>query len=241
MTTSIAIIGDFDPSFQSHLSTNRAIEHCSAAVGVSPQYTWIPTEKLTSDEGLKQATNAKGIWVAPGSPYKSLEGALKAIRAARENQIPMLGTCGGFQHIILEYARNVLGFQDAQHAEYDPYASHLFISRLVCSLVGRTLVIELEPNSKVAVAYGKTQVEEQYYCNFGVNPDYAATLRAGKMRIVGSDKEGEVRAVELADHPFFVGTLFLPQQNSSPQSPHPLIKAFIKASNLLKATVPRLA
>lgn len=227
MTTSIAIIGDFDPSFQSHLSTNRAIEHCSASVGVSLRYSWIPTEELTSDEGLKKAINGQGVWIAPGSPYKSIEGALRVIRAARENQIPLLGTCGGFQHIILEYARNVLGFQDAQHAEYDPYASRLFISRLVCSLVGRKLVIELEPKSTVAIAYGRTRAEEQYYCNFGVNPDYVGTLRGGRLRIVGSDKEGEVRLVELADHPFFVGTLFLPQQNSSPESPHPLIKAFV--------------
>jgi CTP synthase (UTP-ammonia lyase) len=96
---------------------------------------------------------------------------------------------------------------------------------------GFTMVIELEPKSTVAVGYGKTHVEEQYYCNFGVNPEYASTLRAGRLRTVGSDKAGEVRVVELADHPFFVGNLFLPQQNSSPQSPHPLVKAFIRASN----------
>lgn len=231
MTSKIAIIGDFDPSLQSHINTNLAIEHCSAAVGASPRYFWIPTEELTSDEGLKKAINVQGLWIAPGSPYKSLDGALRAIRLARENQIPLLGTCGGFQHIILEYARNVLGFQDAQHAEYDPYTSRLFISRLACSLVGRTLVIELEPKSTVAMAYGRTRAEEHYYCNFGVNPDYAGTLREGGLRVVGSDKEGEVRIVALADHPFFVGTLFLPQQNSSPQSPHPLIQAFIRASS----------
>ncbi len=231
MTTSIAIIGDFDPSFQSHLSTNLAIEHCSTAIGVSLRHFWIPTQELAGDAGLQKIISSQGVWIAPGSPYRSLEGALRAIRVAREKQIPVLGTCGGFQHIILEYARNVLGFQDAQHAEYDPYSSRLFISRLECSLVGRTLLIELEPNSTVERAYGKTRVEEQYYCNFGVNPDYAGSLRAGRLRIVGSDKEGEVRAVELANHPFFVGTLFLPQQNSSLQSPHPLIKAFLRASS----------
>jgi CTP synthase (UTP-ammonia lyase) len=230
MQTTIAIIGDFDSYSQSHIATNKAIDHCSAAIGVPVEYVWIPTAELASSGGLDIVRKCSGLWIAPGSPYRSLEGALSAICAARKEKIPLLGTCGGFQHVILEYARNVLGFADAQHAEYDPYASRLFISRLVCSLVGRKMTIELRPESKVAAAYGKTCVEEQYYCNFGVNPDYTSVFRAGSLRIVGSDKEGELRVVELEDHPFFVGTLFLPQQNSSPQSPHPLIEAFLRAA-----------
>ena len=77
------------------------------------------------------------IWVAPGSPYKNLEKTLEAIRYAWENGVPCLGTCGGVQHMIIEYARNILGYKDAQHAEYDPCASNLFISSLACSLVRR--------------------------------------------------------------------------------------------------------
>lgn len=90
------------------------------------------------------------MWVTPGSPYKNLEKTLWAIRFARENGIPCFGTCGGFQHMVLEYARNVLGYQDAQHAEYDPYASSLFISALACSLAGRTMELHFEPGSRVA-------------------------------------------------------------------------------------------
>jgi CTP synthase (UTP-ammonia lyase) len=159
-----------------------------------------------------------------------MRGALNAIRRARESGVPLLGTCGGFQHIVLEYARHVLGFTDAAHAEYDPYASSLFISRLACSLVGRSLAITLQPESLVARAYGATTVTEGYYCNFGVNPDYAAMLASSGLAVVGSDAEGEVRVVELRGHPFFVGTLYVPQLRSQPEQPHPLITGFLHAS-----------
>ena len=76
----------------------------------------------------------------------------------------------------------------------------------------------------------RTDITEQYYCNFGVNPDYVGTLRSGALQIVGSDDEGEVRVVELAGHPFFVGTLFVPQHRSTPSEPHPLVSAFVEAA-----------
>jgi CTP synthase (UTP-ammonia lyase) len=192
------------------------------------KHEWIGTEELAQTERVTRLA-AQGIWIAPASPYRSMEGALAAIRHARGGGIPLLGTCGGFQHIILEYARNVLGFQDAQHEETSPRAAQLFISRLACSLVGRSLLISLVPGSLVARAYGRTSVQERYHCNFGVNPDYVGVLSSSKLRIVGSDQEGLVRAVELAKHPFFVGTLFLPQLSSTQSAPHPLVSAFVRA------------
>src|SRR5437763_1442167 len=98
-----------------------------------------------------------------------MEAALQAIRYARERSVPLLGTCGGCQHIVIEYARHVLGVTDAQHAEYDPYASTLFVTPLSCSLVGQRLPIHLTPGSCTSAFYGgKTEVEENYYCNFGL-------------------------------------------------------------------------
>jgi CTP synthase (UTP-ammonia lyase) len=229
MTTSVAIIGDFKAANQSHAATNSALVHSSAAMGVPVEGGWVGTEELEQAAGLARLAEFAGVWIGPASPYKSMVGALSAIRWARENQVPLLGTCGGFQHIIIEYARNVLGFKDAEHEETSPEASRLFISRLACSLVGRTMVISLQPDSLVARAYGHTQVQEGYYCNFGVNPEFVDVLRASPLRIVGSDAEGLVRAVELAEHPFFVGTLFLPQFNSTPTAPHPLISAWLRA------------
>ena len=125
--------------------------------------------------------------------------------------------------------RNVLGLADAEHEESAPQASRLFISRLACSLTGRTMTIALRPGSMLADIYGHTSVQEQYLCNFGVNPEYVDTLSSGGLKVVGSDAEGAVRAVELSGHPFFVGTLFLPQLASTASKPHPLISAFVRA------------
>jgi CTP synthase (UTP-ammonia lyase) len=133
------------------------------------------------------------------------------------------------QHLIIEYARNVLGFRDAAHAEYDPYASTLFISALTCSLAGREMALRLVPGSQVAKIYGATTAVERYYCNFGVHPDRVGVLASGPLQIVGSDAEGEVRVVELPGHPFFIGTLFVPQTGSTPERPHPLVSAFLTA------------
>jgi CTP synthase (UTP-ammonia lyase) len=230
VTAHIAIVGDLDPASRSHAATNAAIQHSAAALKQPVESEWLSTADVATPAGMQRLLEFQGIWIAPGSPYKSLEGALAAIRMARQRRIPLLGTCGGFQHMILEYARNGLGFVDAQHAEYDPNASRLFIYRLPCSLAGRTLNIRLQSGCLAARAYGRTDITEQYYCNFGVNPEYVGTLRSGALQVIGSDDEGEVRVVELAGHPFFVGTLFVPQHRSTPEAPHPLVSAFVEVA-----------
>jgi len=234
MSKSIALLGEYTPTFPPHASTNAAIEHSRNILGADISADWIST----ADVEQKLFERYSGIWVAPGSPYKSMEKTLWAIRYARENNIPCFGTCGGFQHIVLEYARNVLGFKDAQHAEYDPYASNLFISQLVCSLAGREMQLSFVPRSQVTEIYGGLSATEHYYCNFGVNPNYIRDLKQGPLNISGSDVEGEVRVTEYPGHPFFIGTLFVPQTRSTPETPHPLITAFLGA---VVATQPNTA
>lgn len=225
MNKSIALLGEYTPTFPPHVSTNAAIEHSRNLLGVNINATWVSTENI--DQQLFEHYSA--VWVAPGSPYKSMEKTLWAIRYARENKIPCFGTCGGFQHIVIEYARNVLSFKDAQHAEYDPYASNLFISQLACSLAGREMQLNFVPGSQVAAIYGGLSAKEHYYCNFGVNPDCIRELKQGPLRISGSDAEGEIRVIELPSHPFLIGTLFVPQTRSTPERPHPLVTAFLEA------------
>jgi CTP synthase (UTP-ammonia lyase) len=225
MKKSIALLGEFTPKFQPHISTGAAIEHSRAALDFPVEGVWVSTENI--DESLFQGFS--GIWVAPGSPYKNMDKTLWAIKYAREHLVPCFGTCGGFQHLIIEYARNVLGFEDAQHAEYDPYASNLFISQLACSLAGREMSLTFTPGSLVADIYGSLSATEEYYCNFGVNPDRIGLLKSGSMKITGSDSEGEIRVIELPGHPFFIGTLFVPQTRSTPETPHPLVTAFLRA------------
>lgn len=188
-------------------------------------YDWISTANIKPSLFESYA----GIWIAPGSPYKNMVNTLQAIRYAREHNIPCFGTCGGFQHMIIEYAHNVLDFKDAQHAEYDPYASQLLISELICSLAGREMQLNFTPGSRVANIYGTPTVTEQYYCNFGINPDYIEILKQGPMLITGADAEGDIRVIEWPDHRFFIGTLFVPQVQSTLDQPHPLITAFLTA------------
>lgn len=224
----VGIIGDYNPAFHPHLATDAAIHHAARRLGRPVSITWLPTQDLAHTTAELQHYDA--LWCAPGSPYRSLDGALNGIRFAREQRRPFIGTCGGFQHVVLEYARNVLGFADAAHAESDPDASTLFISSLACSLVGTTMRVHLSPSSRVFQMYRRAVVQEQYYCQFGLNPAYQATIHDGGLRVVGVDDNHEARIVELPEHPFFVGTLFVPPLTSTPEQPHPLILAYLQAA-----------
>src|SRR4029077_3316923 len=103
---------------------------------------------------------------------KSTDGALRAIRLARATGTPFLGTCGGFQHVILEYARNVLGWADAEHAELAPGAGRPVITPLACSLVEARDSVRFTPGSHVAEAYGALESTEGYHCRYGLNPEF---------------------------------------------------------------------
>jgi CTP synthase (UTP-ammonia lyase) len=224
----VAVVGDFDETFAPHPATNDALCHAAARMGVEVDICWLATKPLEAD--LSGVLAADALLCAPGSPYRSLSGALRALRYGREHGVPTLGTCGGCQHIVIEYARHVLGFTDAHHAEYDPYASQLFISELSCSLAGRTMPVTLTTGSKAAGLYGTTEVEERYYCNFGLNPDHQPTLHDGGLRVTGIDGDGEARMLEIPEHPFYLATLFVPQARSTPERPHPLITGFLRAA-----------
>jgi len=251
----LALIADFDPSFPPHRAAEEAVRHAAAALEVETDLMWIATKELEPD-GAARLAGFAGAWIAPGSPYRSLAGVLAAIRYARENDVPLLGTCGGFQHVVLEYARNVLGIANANHAEYNPNASRLFISRLACSLVGQTMEVRLASGSRAAEAYGCHAAVEQYYCNFGINPEVAGELfgsgSAGTspsrcastptpawdvaprsdrtLTISGTDQDGEPRVIELTGHRFFVATLYVPQMQSRSDQPHPLVMAWLRAT-----------
>lgn len=225
----VGVIGDYDGR-PTHLATNEALNHCASALDTSADITWIPTESLTEADLYKVMSAYDAFWCAPGSPYKSMDGALRAVRYAREGGHPFIGTCGGFQHVVLEYARNVLSFSDAHHAEYDPYASNLFITPLSCSPFGQTMQIHFEPDSNAYRYYGTATAEEQYRCNFGLDESRQRMIHEGGLRVVATDHNGEVRIVELPEHTFFMATLFVPQMTSAPEQPHPLVLAFLEAA-----------
>lgn len=225
-TLRIALVGDFNPEVIAHQAIPLAIDDAAAVQNLIADYDWLATSEIKSAEDL---VGYDAIWLVPASPYKNAEGALTAIRYARENSIPFLGTCGGFQHAIIEYARNVLGWHDAAHAETDT-TGRMVIAPLSCSLVEKSDAIELRRNTLIARAYGRETIEEGYHCNYGISPEFATELEEGAMRVTGWDDEGEVRAVELMTHPFFVATLFQHERNALAGRPAPLVHAFLRAA-----------
>src|SRR5215470_13041788 len=130
----VGLIGDYDPEVPAHIAIPRAIALAAQALECDAEAIWLPTPRLENDTGqLLAGYNA--LWCVPASPYRSMEGALRAIRFARERGVPFLGSCGGSQHAIIEHARNVLGLAGADHAETNPSALVPLIAPLSCSLV----------------------------------------------------------------------------------------------------------
>src|SRR6267154_5999313 len=123
----IAVIGDYNPSNSTHVATNHALEHMNDFLHAGINAEWVPTDRI-NNEFLAITEKYDGFLISPGSPYKDMNAVLMIIHYAREHKIPTLGTCGGFQHMVIEFARNVLDITDAQHAEEDPYASTLVIN-----------------------------------------------------------------------------------------------------------------
>jgi len=228
---SIGVIGDFNPRSETHVATNLSLSHAANPLGVSVDMEWLSTLDL---EGLagNRLDRFDAFLCAPGSPYRSMRGALDGIRFAREGDRPLLGTCGGFQHMVIEYARNVMGIEDAEHAEEHPLAPNLFITPLACSLVGKVEEVWISPGSRAFEIYRSSQTRERFYCNYGLNPTRRAELERAGLHPSGFDNRGEVRILELPKAHFFLATLFVPQVSSSEGRPHPIIHALLEAASV---------
>ncbi|WP_349735153.1 CTP synthase C-terminal region-related (seleno)protein [Pseudomonas jessenii] len=222
----IALIGDYDPQVTAHQAIPVALEMAAEHSGLNVQWQWLATDDIHVETPLHRFD---GVWCVPASPYRSMDGALLAIRFAREQRRPFLGTCGGFQHAVLEYARNVLGWSDAEHGETNPDAARALLTPLSCALVEAVDTIDLLEGSLLAKAYESTEIREGYRCRFGVNPQYEGELLKRELHAVGHDSEHELRAVELSGHPFFVATLFQPERAALKGVLPPLVGAFVEA------------
>ena len=230
----IGLIGDYDAEVIAHQAIPRALELAGVAVGIPVAFEWVPTEEVATDD---RVATYDGLWCVPASPYRSTEGALRAIRYARERGRPFLGTCGGFQHAVIEYARNVLGWSNAEHAETAPNADLLVVAPLACALVEERGAVRFHPGSRLAAAYGVPESTEGYHCRYGLNPAVRDALTAGPLHVTADDEAGDVRAVELDGHPFFVATLFQPERAALRGTTPPIVIAFVRAAALREASV----
>jgi CTP synthase (UTP-ammonia lyase) len=222
----IALIGDYDLQVTAHQAIPVGLGMAAEQLSLNVQFQWLATDQISANRPLQ---DFDGFWCVPGSPYRDMDGALRAIRFAREQQRPFLGTCGGFQHAVLEYARDVLGWEDAEHGETHPDAARALLTPLTCSLVEAVDSIHLVEGSLIANAYETTEIREGYHCRFGVNPEFERELLIQQLHAVGHDSQGDLRAVELTGHPFFVATLFQPERAALKGILPPLVRAFIKA------------
>jgi CTP synthase (UTP-ammonia lyase) len=226
----IALIGDYSPDIPAHVAIPRALELAASDLGCAFEMTWMRTDSPDlRKKPLRTLDPYDGIWCVPGSPYASMDGALHAIAFARQQSIPFLGTCGGSQHALIEYARNMLGMAEADHVESNPTSRLPLIAPLSCALVEVSDTIKLIPGTRIAHLYGKDEIREQYRCSFGPSLQYQHLFDDGKMRIAGLDNDGQARAFELTTHPFYILTLFQPERSASTNVVHPLIRAFLQA------------
>jgi CTP synthase (UTP-ammonia lyase) len=227
------VIGDRRPEFVAQDAIESALAHSANELRTQVEVIWFPTA-LLSTAANDVLSGVDALWCAPGSPYESMEGALAGIRVARESLIPFLGTCAGFQHGVIEFARNVAGIEGAHHGEYattDP-TPPLLIDELLCSLVGQTMTIDILDEATRDV-YGSARADENYYCRFGLNESYVPTLRAAGLVVAAADRiDGSTRVMRLVDHPCFYLTLFVPQNRSTQFRPHPLITRYLSVALL---------
>ncbi len=222
----IGLVGDFNTQFAAHQAIPQALQMAGAALQLKVNAEWLPTTEIGAGDRLAQLD---GVWCVPGSPYQDMQGAMTAIRLARELRIPFLGTCGGFQHALLEYARNALGWSDAEHGESAPDSPNVIIAPLSCSLVDALSSIHLVPDTLIAKAYGQLEIEERYHCRYGLLSELESRVFGDAMNVTGRGPEGEVRSMELEGHPFFVATLFQPERAALLGKTPALVKAFVQA------------
>lgn len=226
----IAIIGDYNPTLLCHKATEEAVHHCANYLGIPIQTRWYSTATL--EKGVSNSFgDHDGVWCALGGHCQSMDGALSGIRYARENGIPFLGTSGGFQNTVMEFAKNKLQMEIVRHADYESDtggSSDFLISPLSTPLEGQMNRVFLSRGSVAYRYYSKSEIYERYECRFGLNPAYHKVIADGGLSISGTDEAGEAQVVEWSGHRFFVATLFQPQLSSSPSAPHSLIVAFMR-------------
>jgi CTP synthase (UTP-ammonia lyase) len=230
MIEKIAILGDFNPIYSTHHALNDSTRQIQKHLNTAIQFDWIATD-IFEPKIVFEKNNYKGLWIAPGSPYKSMDNVIAAIEYTRNNNIPTFGNCGGFQHMIIEFAINVCGIEAAGHEETNPDSAELLIKKLACSLKGEQENLTII--NRDSFLYRTLQSETllgKYYCSYGVNEQYVETLTQNGLTFTSTSEDGHYRSFEIMTHPFFVGTLFQPALTSTEETPNPIIIEFIKKS-----------
>jgi CTP synthase len=236
----VGIVGKYVGLPDAYLSVAEALRHGAASHGLALDLRWVPSDELTGLLADSYLEDLDGIVIPGGFGHRGIEGKVQAVRFARERQVPLLGLCLGLQCAVIEFARWVLGYQDANSTEFDPSTPHpvidLMASQEDVEDMGGTMRLglyaaKLAEGSKVRSLYGEELVYERHRHRWEVNNRYRRELEANGMRLSGlSPDDNLVEYIELVDHPFFVGTQAHPEFRSRPDVPHPLFSGLIAAA-----------
>lgn len=232
--------GDFTLS-DAYLSVIESLKHSAAKLGVKPKMVWIDSSQI-EQEGIQILKGYDGIVVPGGFGGRAVEGIISSIKFARENKIPYFGLCFGMQLAAVEFARNVCGFKDAHTTEINPNTKYPIIhvmesqkEKVAKKDLGGTMRLGAwdyvaKTGTKFAKAYGEVHGSERHRHRYEFNNEYRTIFEEKSMQIAATTKDGNlVEALELKNHPFFVGVQFHPELKSRPLNPHPLYLAFMEA------------
>lgn len=236
----VALVGKYVSLHDAYISVVEALKHGGVPSRTKVNIKWIDSEKVTEENAEELFSDVKGILVPGGFGDRGIEGMITAIQYARENSIPYLGLCLGMQLSIVEFARHVIGYADAHSVELDHSTTHPVIHLMPeqdgIEDIGGTLRLgaypcKLDTSSKAYELYGEELIYERHRHRYEVNNDYRNVLTENGMVLSGMSPDGRiVEMIELADHPWFVGTQAHPELKSRPNRPHPLFRGFVEAA-----------
>ena len=236
----IAIVGKYVEYEDSYKSLKEALLHGGLAHQLKVNVHWLEAEGIVGEGWERQLEGYDGILVPGGFGKRGIDGMLNAIRYARENKVPYFGICLGMQTLVIEYARNVCGLEDADSTEFNPGTQHRVIFKLrelkgVDELGGTmrlgSWACRLADGSFAHKAYGAREIHERHRHRYEFNREYEDRLKTAGLKITGETPDNTyVEICEIADHPWYLGCQFHPEFKSKPMEPHPLFKAFIGAS-----------
>ena len=236
----IALVGKYVELHDAYLSVREALIHAALALGLEVEILWVHSAELEKGKGWEAIQKADGILVPGGFGDRGIEGKIMAARYAREHKTPYFGLCLGMQLMVVEFARFVLGDDEANSTEFDPTTPHPVIDLMPdqrgISDMGGTMRLglypcHLQPGTKAAAAYNQEVVEERHRHRFEFNNAYRERLAEAGMVFSGLSPDGRlVEIAEIRDHPFMLGTQFHPEFLSRPNRPHPLFVAFLRAA-----------
>ena len=223
----IALIGDYSKDVTAHRAIPVALQMEAEARGRDLSWDWLHTGNL--DAGVLAGYDAG--WAVPASPYASFDNALAAIHHLREADKPFLGTCGGYQHALVEFARNVLGETRARITEIDPDCPVPVVSALTCALIDQADPVLPVAGGLIDRLTGGGVLQETYRCSFGINPDFAHLFDGTDMIPEAHDPDGLIRAMRLTGQRFFLGTAaFQPERAALQGRRHPIVSGFVEAT-----------